>query len=675
MKKTYKRLLAIIISVMILCSVYVPVNAESSGGFRYEVIQGSTSVRITGYTGIQADIVIPDIIDGRTVVEISSGAFASHSGVRSVEISSNVLRIMNDSFSNCSSLESVTIPASVSSIGDSAFAGCTALTDITISSASTAIGYYAFEGCTALKSVTIPSTKVGYAAFRNCSALETIRLLDSVQSIGRHAFDATAWHKSQPAGLLTVGKIVYQYNGDESSVVIPEGMRCIADYAFYGTDVESVVIPGGLYYIGIYAFANCNKMDYLSVPASVISIGTKAVGYVDNAAVSDFTVYCYDDSTAKAWAENNALKVQLIDECEPEYSEWVVTADPACEAEGEKTHRCIRCNITETESVEATGHSWSGWITISELSCTTDSIKRRTCTVCAKTEDDVKLTQGHTWGEWTVTKEADCVNEGERKHNCTVCNSGQTEKIEALGHSWIINETTDAEGWIIIAEPDCDTIGTKSRICTVCDITENQEIPAKGHVSNEWTVIKDPTALTPGEKEGVCSVCGETFIAEIPAIAVPMPDEITSFVLRDDATVRFNENETCLYGIKPGTTVNEVLLQFEYSGNILVTDTVPSKLSGEDVIGSGCFLFLVKVNPETGEEEPVDTTCVIIKGDLNGDGLVTAADAREALRSSAKLTTLLSPYFLAGDLDGDNNINASEARKILRVASKLETFE
>lgn len=675
MKGSCKRILAVLVSVMILFSAYVPVTAATSNGFSYEIVSGSTSVRITGYTGINADVVIPDIIDGRTVVEISSGAFASHSGIRSVQISSNVLRIMKDAFSNCSSLEKVVIPASVSSIGDSAFADCVSLKDVTISSASTSIGYYAFEGCTALQNITIPSTKIGYAAFRNCTALETIKLLDSVQSVGRYAFEATAWQKAQPEGILTIGKIVYSYNGEDTDVVIPDGMRCIADYAFFATSVKSVVIPDGLYYIGSYAFADCKEMKYISLPGSVISIGTKAIGYVGNKAVSNFTVYCYSDSTAKLWAENNSLKTQTIDSCEHKYSDWIITLEPDCVTAGSKTHRCIKCNITETEKVAEKGHSWSGWITISELSCTVDGIKRRTCTVCEKTEDDVTITKGHAWGEWNVAIEPDCVNEGERKHTCSVCKITVTEKFAALGHKWIVNDATDKEGWIVTEEPTCDQKGTKIRNCSVCDVKDNAEVPEKGHVSDEWTIIKDPTSITPGEKEGICTVCGETFVAEIPVIVVPLPDDVKMLTLREDANVKFNENRTCLLGVQPKTNVNDVLLQFEYPSHILVTDAQAARLSGDDIIGSGCFLFLIRNNPETGEEEPVDTTCVIITGDLNGDGTVTASDAREALRSSAKLTTLLSPYFLAGDLNGDDSITAAEARKILRVASKLDTFE
>lgn len=674
MKGTSKRILALVLTVFTLFSVYIPATAATSGGFSYEVISGSTSVKITGYSGGNTEIVIPDIIDGRTVVEISSGAFSLNNTVKSVSISSNVIRIMKDAFLNCTSLSSVVIPASVSSVGDSAFAGCVSLKDVTISSASTAIGYYAFEGCTALKSITIPSTKIGYAAFRNCTALATIKLLDSVQSVGRYAFDSTAWQKSQSEGLQIIGNVVYQYNAEDKDVVIPEGIKCIADYAFYGTGVKTVVIPAGLYYIGNYAFADCKSMKYISVPSSVISIGTKAIGYVSNKTVTDFIVYCYGSSTAESWAKNNSLTVQKIDNCKHSYSDWKITTEPLCEAEGAHERRCIKCNISETGKVDAKGHTWSGWVTISTLSCTTDGVKRKTCTVCGKTEDNLTSTKGHEWGDWVVVKKADCVNKGERTHTCSVCKTVEKEAIKAKGHKWIVDDKTDSEGWIVTKEPICDVKGTKTRTCSVCKAKGTADIPEKGHVSDEWTILKDPTSITTGLKEGICTVCEKLFTEEIPVIAEELPDDVKTLTLVKNAKIKFNDNRTCINGVKAGTTVNDVLLQFEYPSHLIATDKDATPLKGDDLIGSGCFIFLVRKNEETGKNDPVDTTCVVIKGDLNGDGKVTASDAREALRAAAKLTTLLSPYFLAGDLNGDENINASEARSILRVASRIDTF-
>ena len=61
-------------------------------------------------------------------------------------------------------------------------------------------------------------------------------------------------------------------------------------------------------------------------------------------------------------------------------------------------------------------------------------------------------------------------------------------------------------------------------------------------------------------------------------------------------------------------------------------------------------------------------------GDVTGDGNVTAADARLALRASARLETLSSAAFAAADVNGDGNVDASDARKILRASAKLEVL-
>ena len=63
-------------------------------------------------------------------------------------------------------------------------------------------------------------------------------------------------------------------------------------------------------------------------------------------------------------------------------------------------------------------------------------------------------------------------------------------------------------------------------------------------------------------------------------------------------------------------------------------------------------------------------------GDVNGDGSVKAADARLALRYSAKLEDLSEEQLSAADVDNSGIVNASDARTILRVSAKLEvSFE
>lgn len=60
------------------------------------------------------------------------------------------------------------------------------------------------------------------------------------------------------------------------------------------------------------------------------------------------------------------------------------------------------------------------------------------------------------------------------------------------------------------------------------------------------------------------------------------------------------------------------------------------------------------------------------RGDVNGDGKVTASDARIALRVAAGLATVSLEEFMRADMNSDGEIHASEARTILRIAAGLE---
>ncbi len=59
-------------------------------------------------------------------------------------------------------------------------------------------------------------------------------------------------------------------------------------------------------------------------------------------------------------------------------------------------------------------------------------------------------------------------------------------------------------------------------------------------------------------------------------------------------------------------------------------------------------------------------------GDVNGDGKITALDARLALRASAKLQILSEIHRAFCDINLDGKITAKDARIILRIAAKLQ---
>lgn len=63
------------------------------------------------------------------------------------------------------------------------------------------------------------------------------------------------------------------------------------------------------------------------------------------------------------------------------------------------------------------------------------------------------------------------------------------------------------------------------------------------------------------------------------------------------------------------------------------------------------------------------------KGDINGDGTITAADARLCLRAAAQLEELTEPQIDAADVNNKSGITSADARKILRISAGLDASE
>ena len=100
----------------------------------------------------------------------------------------------------------------------------------------------------------------------------------SVTSIGKDAFDNTAWYNNQPNGLVYAGKVAYKYKGTmppNTSFSIKDGTLGIAGSAFSGCSrLTSVTIPNSVTSIGSYAFSGCSGLISVTIGTGVLSIGS-----------------------------------------------------------------------------------------------------------------------------------------------------------------------------------------------------------------------------------------------------------------------------------------------------------------------------------------------------------------------------------------------------------------
>jgi BspA type Leucine rich repeat region (6 copies) len=137
-----------LIQTCLLAAVLQALPAMVQAQYTYTTNNGA--ITITGYTGTNDDVTIPDTINGLPVTSIGDQAFQDCISLTNVIIPNSVTSILSDAFDDCTSLTSVTIPDSVIIIGAFAFADCTNLTSVTIPKSVTIIRTDAFENCVRL---------------------------------------------------------------------------------------------------------------------------------------------------------------------------------------------------------------------------------------------------------------------------------------------------------------------------------------------------------------------------------------------------------------------------------------------------------------------------------------------------------------------------------------------
>ncbi|MCT4595419.1 MAG: leucine-rich repeat protein, partial [Anaeromicrobium sp.] len=125
------------------------------GDVTLEEVDGG--VKICTYNGPHGDIIIPNTLDGKSVVSIGRYSFYQDR-LTSVVIPDSVTSIENTAFAY-NRITSATIPDSVTSIDESAFKYNKFLTSVTIGDSVTSIGRGAFSDCDVLKSVTFKGMK------------------------------------------------------------------------------------------------------------------------------------------------------------------------------------------------------------------------------------------------------------------------------------------------------------------------------------------------------------------------------------------------------------------------------------------------------------------------------------------------------------------------------------
>ena len=139
--------------------------------FQYKMLEDETFA-VTGYSGEEKEVVIPDTHWGKPVTVLFNSLFSGHAEIESVQIPDTVTDIGEFVFDGCENLRQIRLPAGLEHIWPYAFARC-GIEEIILPEKIHSIAPFTFKDCRSLKKITAgPDLKNVYGyAFGGCDSL------------------------------------------------------------------------------------------------------------------------------------------------------------------------------------------------------------------------------------------------------------------------------------------------------------------------------------------------------------------------------------------------------------------------------------------------------------------------------------------------------------------------
>lgn len=115
--------------------------------------------------------------------------------------------------------------------------------------------------------------------------VKSIVMPDSVTSIGNYAFYgcSSLTNITIPDSITSIGDNTFYNCSSLTDVAVPNGVTSIGSYAFYGcSNLTSIAVPDGVISLGDHAFSRCSGLTAITIPNSVTNIKDSAFSRCTN---------------------------------------------------------------------------------------------------------------------------------------------------------------------------------------------------------------------------------------------------------------------------------------------------------------------------------------------------------------------------------------------------------
>ena len=298
-----KRIVLFVLTAIALICILVSCGEKSD--FAYEKNKEGEIV-ITGYNGEEMNVIVPDTINGKTVVAIGEAAFDA-SKIERIELPETVVEIGRYAFRRCGKLTEVTIKGNVETIEAGTFNFCSVLKKVTLPDTVKTIEDNAF-GVSAITEITLPDSLVtlGDMVFYDCRSLKAVKCGKGLEAIGGGCFSGctSLTDITFNDSLKTIGEMAFAGCGF-TSLDIPNGVEVLEPTVFAACTFTEYTVSSGIKTIKRKAFADCKSLKKIYIPENVEKIETDAFS-----GTKDLVICGVRDSEAEIFADTYGFKFE-----------------------------------------------------------------------------------------------------------------------------------------------------------------------------------------------------------------------------------------------------------------------------------------------------------------------------------------------------------------------------
>ena len=623
-----------------------------------------------------------------SVTAMGTAVFEGCSNLTDVTLPGTRMNIMADTFKNCTSLKKIVLPETVQYIRSGAFSNCIALKEIVWSKAPELIDSNAFYNCDAITEMDIPATvtSVGYQAFYDCDGLTKITIPDSVTSLGDSVF----------------------YDCDAlTDVKLGAGITTIPASAFRHCDaLEQLTVPRRVTAIKDNAFKDSVKFSSITIPRSVTSISANAFSYLDK-----LTIYGVAGTYAETFANTNSIKFvdRQVSATSASLDQTALTLNKG--ASGQLTLTVTPEDFTDEvvwKSSDTAVVTVSDTGLVKAVGVGTATIKvsvgkaSASCKVTVlQPVTSISLNRSSLTMEATDTFQLQASVYPSNAADQRVQWTSSDPAVASVDENGLVTALKKGTTTVTAAALDGSGVTrtcqvTVSNTAYICTQPEQMESPhdypdsctdvwlyTSPGAQKLYVTFDERTRMEDGFDylyiyDGNGQQIGKYTGTDLAGTTVTVPGDMVKIQINSDGSgsewgfkVTGIRAEASAVVVNPIGGDNAPACQVD-GQTLTVTCDRACVAAYKDADGN--YVRLIPTANANGSysytlPEGVAEVTVAVRGDLDGDGKLTAKEARRGMTAVTRADSLDALQMLCADLNGDGKISAMEARQVLSAVT------